>query len=599
MWKKSLLGFTMLMGLYLLSPTNIFADQRNMNEFKKATGHEAIRKTRYGLLKGYQHAKDTWGWVGIPFAKPPVGNLRWKAPQPPEPWNGVRDATHPDRVDVCTQIKTNRYWTPEKDKAGKPVIEGSEDCLYLNVFAPKKAHQLPVYVYIHGGSNKNGSAKDSFAATLAEKNNVVFVAVSYRLGSLGWFYHPAAQNNDNAADNSGNYGNLDNIQALKWVKENIQSFGGDPDNVTIAGESAGAHDVIVLMASPLAKGLFHRAHIESHGMKNDKNGVITYTPEVGKQLADKLLAGLLVLDGTAADNEVASEILAKKSNKQIAAYTASKTGKEIIQAMFASGYPLYEAVVDGYVLPKDYFELFNEGNYNKVPVILGTNEYEVKPFMRYWGPWLGPWDKLFYRVLLDDLPLDEVIDENGKKLYEVCGKWGGLNWRAKHLDELATVLAKQQDNVYGYFFKWGGVGSGPKPFDLIIGAGHAFDIPFWQGWDTGFFDVSFQPENERGRKATQAAMTGFLAQFAKTGNPNRKDDQLLDWKSWSNVEGGPKALEIDSNFKDVLLNMSTEKVTFEMVKEGLATEIKTLPQDVAGSPYQFQWFVPYIPPEKR
>ena len=567
-----------------------------MNDYMQKPPGGAIRPTRYGLVRGYEHTKATWGWLAIPFAKPPVDNLRWKAPRPPEPWPGVRDATKPDLVDVPTQAETDLYWNKIYDDKGRPKVIGSEDCLYLNIFSPKKAHNLPVYVYIHGGGNRIGSANDSNVATLAEKNNIVFVAVSYRLGPLGWFYHPAAQNNDNTADNSGNYGNLDNIQALKWIKENIRSFGGDPGNVTIAGESAGAHDVIVLMASPLAKGLFHRAHIESHGMKSDRNGVITYTPEYAKQLADNLLAGLLVLDGTAADTGAASGILAGMSNEVIADYAANKTGEELIQAMIASGYPLYDAVVDGYVLPKDYFELFNEGNYNKVPVILGTNEDEVKSVMRrFWGPW----DTVFNKVLLGGVPLEEVLDENGKNLYEICGKWQSLNWRAKHLDELATVLAAQQNNVYAYFFKWGGVGSGPEPFDFIIGAGHGFDIPFWQGWDRGLFNLSFTSENEAGRKATQAAMMTYLAQFAKTGNPNRNHDHLPNWEPWSNVEGGPKALEIFGDFNRVVLNMSTETVTFDQVSAGLAAAVQTLPPDMANIPYRLPCFFPYHPPEAR
>jgi para-nitrobenzyl esterase len=566
-------------------------------ECKKDKDKGLIRETAYGLVEGYKDSKKTYGWLGIPFAKPPVGDLRWKAPMPPESWDGVRDATDPNKCGPCTQVETDGMWGTVYDPAsGLPSIIGNEDCLYLNIFAQKKAKKWPVYVYIHGGSNRFGAANDSNAATLAEKEKIVFVAVSYRLGPLGWFYHPAAQMNGNPADDSGNYGNLDNIQALHWIQENIEAFGGDPDNVTIAGESAGAHDVTVLLASPLAEGLFHRAHIESSGMENDANGVITHTPAKGRTLADDMLKALLGLTQAELD---------AMTDEEIAAAAAEKNSAEIILAMTLIGSPLYDAVVDGYVLPKDYFELFNDGDYNQVPVIIGVNEYEVKPFMRFWGPFFGPWDSLFTDVLVNETrTMDEVFSdyygdqaEDGKNLYEIAGYWGSQNWRAKHLDELAKILAAQQDDVYGYLFKWGGIGSGPEPFDFIIAAGHAFEIPFWQGWDDSLFGLSFTEENEKGRKATQKAMMDYLAQFAKAGDPNKKGKRLVEWEPWSNEDGGPKALDIDADFKKVILTMGSETVTFADVAAGLAADVATLPPEMQGIPSIFQWYVPYVPPE--
>jgi para-nitrobenzyl esterase len=566
---------------------------------KKDKDKGLIRETAYGLVEGYKHSKKTYGWLGIPFAKPPVGDLRWKTPMPPESWDGVRDATDPDKCGPCTQIETDGMWgTVFDEDTSLPSIIGSEDCLYLNIFAQKKAKKWPVYVYIHGGSNRFGAANDSNAATLAEKEKIVFVAVSYRLGPLGWFYHPAAQMNGNQADDSGNYGNLDNIQALHWIQENIEAFGGDPDNVTIAGESAGAHDVTVLLATPLAEGLFHRAHIESSGMENDANGVITHTPAKGRILADNMLKALL---------GKTDEELAAMTPEEISAAAAEKNGAEIILAMYRSGSPLYDAVVEGYVLPRDYFELFNDGDYNQVPVIIGVNEYEVKPFMRFWGPFFGPWDSLFIDVLVNETKtMDEVFldyygdqAQDGKNLYEITGYWGSANWRAKHLDELAMILAAQQDDVYGYLFKWGGIGSGPEPFDFIIAAGHAFEIPFWQGWNHSLFGLSFTKENEKGRKATQKAMMKYLAEFAKKGDPNKKGKKggLIEWEPWSNEDGGPKALEIDADKKKVILNMSSETVTFADVAAGLAADVATLPPEMQGIPSIFQWYVPYVPPE--
>ncbi len=230
--------------------------------------------------------------------------------------------------------------------------------------------------------------------------------------------------------------------------------------------------------------------------------------------------------------------------------------------------------------------------------------------MRFWGPFFGPWDSLFTDVLVNETKtMDEVFldyygdqAQDGKNLYEIAGYWGSANWRAKHLDELAKILAAQQDDVYGYLFKWGGIGSGPEPFDFIIAAGHAFEIPFWQGWDHSLFGLSFNKENKKGRKATQKAMMKYLAEFAKKGDPNKKGKKgkkggLIEWEPWSNEDGGPKALEIDADKKKVILNMSSETVTFADVVEGLAADIATLPPEMRGIPSIFQWYVPYVPPE--
>lgn len=593
MWRRSLICLILIMAMFVVSIQS--------GDCKKDKGKGLIRETAYGLVEGYKHSKKTYGWLGLPFAKPPVDDLRWKAPLPPEPWDGIRDAGKDAQCEPCTQVETDMWSTVYDPDTDQPSIIGSEDCLYLNVFAPKKANKLPVYVYFHGGSNRTGGTAEYTAARLAEKEDIVFVAATYRVGPLGWFYHPAAQMEGDLADKSGNYGNLDTIQAMKWVQENIAAFGGDPDNVTVGGTSAGAHDVIILMASPLAEGLFHRARIKSQGMANDENGVITYTPEKGRELANNMLSALLG-DTTGMTDE------------EIAAAAAEKSGIEIIRAMFDSGSPLYDAVVDGYVLPKDYFELFNEGNYNKVPVMVGVSEYETKPFLRYYGPAFGhPWHTLFDDVLVGgSMTMDELFAdfygpqaEDGKNLYEMCGYYGGLNWHAKHLNELATILADQQPgDVYGFVFKWGGIGSGPEPFDFIIGPGHAFDTPLWQGWDHGLFGLSFTKENKKGRKATQKALMAYLAEFAKTGDPNKKGKKgpkgkkggLIEWKPWSNDDGGPKALEIDADFKHVFLNMSSESVTFEDVEAQLAIDVLTLPAAWQWLPYYFMPYNPYVQP---
>ena len=244
---------------------------------------ELVRTTEYGKVEGlYNEETDTYAWLGVPYAKPPVGDLRWRAPQDPEPWDGIRDAT--EQCSECTQLYTPPNWIRQD------FAVGSEDCLYLDIYSPKtRKKDLPVYVWIHGGSNNFGSAKQYNGSMLASRSNVVVVVVQYRLGPLGWFTHPALRKGD-PLDDSGNFGTLDTIKALKWIRNNIRAFGGDPRNVLITGESAGAHNVMKLVISPLAKGLFHKAMSQSGGMA-------TISVEDGENLANSTIEKYLIEDG--------------------------------------------------------------------------------------------------------------------------------------------------------------------------------------------------------------------------------------------------------------------------------------------------------------
>jgi para-nitrobenzyl esterase len=197
---------------------------------------------------GQDDADGTWVWKAIPFARPPLGQLRWRAPQDPVPWQGVRRETAFNAG--CTQFS----------EVIPGMISGSEDCLYLNVWRPRDAEPgLPVYVWIHGGGNSTGSAthiSTYLGNRIASRSRVVFVSVNYRLGPFGWFTLPALREGVSPEDASGNYGTLDLIQSLKWIRDNIEAFGGDPARVTITGESAGGIDVLSLLISPPARGLF-------------------------------------------------------------------------------------------------------------------------------------------------------------------------------------------------------------------------------------------------------------------------------------------------------------------------------------------------------
>ena len=223
--------------------------------------NDSLRTINQGEIIGIESDHNTFAWLGIPFAEPPVGNLRWKAPIQPKKFDSRFEAS--EFSQVCFQaegIMTGNVggWT------------GSEDCLYLNVWSPAwsaeqlKKKNVPVMMWIHGGGNTIGSADTYYPTDLVSQHEVIVVTVQYRMSNLGWFRHPALrQGNSTLEDASGNFGTLDNIMALKWIKENIGYFGGDANNVTIFGESAGGHNVAALYASPLTTDLFHKAIVQS------------------------------------------------------------------------------------------------------------------------------------------------------------------------------------------------------------------------------------------------------------------------------------------------------------------------------------------------
>ena len=293
-------------------------------------------------------------YQGIPFAAPPVGELRWRAPQPPTPWTGVRAA---DKfAPMCIQAR------------GIGAGEGtaSEDCLYLNVWTPAKSasEHLPVMVWIYGGAFTSGatSLPGYNGANLAKKG-VVVVSIAYRLGALGFMVHPAQDAEDGG--HSGNYGLLDQIAGLRWVKRNIARFGGDPSKVTIFGESAGGIAISMLASSPLAKGLYQGAISESGGSLAPAR----YTNEGGE----------LMLPMSVAQNNAAG-FLAKLGAATIA--EARKIPAEDVLKSTPQGQSVTWPVFDGYVLPGDEYKLYQAGKYNDTPILIGTNSDEGSLFVR-------------------------------------------------------------------------------------------------------------------------------------------------------------------------------------------------------------------------
>jgi len=607
-WRKrftvqySVVILLLAFALFIVNPAQ--AGQKNLPgppEHANATdnaaqnNHNTVVQTEYGKLRGYVNEGRTLVWKGVPYAKPPVGELRWMAPQDPDSWNGVREAIFP--AQECTQLLTTREWI----RTGEAV--GSEDCLYVDIYRPQRPayhrEQLPVYVWIHGGSNNFGSAKLYDGGVLAQRSDVVVVVLQYRLGPLGWFYHPAVQTGGaDMLSDSGNLGTLDHAQALKWIRDNIAAFGGDPDNVTITGESAGAHNVMNMVVSSRGKDLFHRAMSQSGGMT-------TKTPAIARGLANGTIERVLRYKEGLSAAEAAQRRIDMENAGTLEAYLRSTDAKTFFLAIIKYGtIGTYDGIQDGMVIPAGgWIATIREGKHNMVPIILGSNEYESKAFMPLYGPTVKSyfavpsstysWFNLI-DVLKGNLTLDAVLPTQADRdLYEIAGKYGSRNWRAKFVDTLANELAQVQDNVYAYLFKWGGIGSGPSPFDFIYGAGHAMEIPFFFGEDQDLFGYSFTPQNETGRKDLQAAMMEYLAQFVRTDNPNPLGSNLPLWEEWSNGAGAPKAIVFDADPQQKQIAMTSEELTVQGVTAELLGAINPLPPNAKAAALFFQWQAPW------
>lgn len=314
-------------------------------------------KTKDGLVEGVAGNKPGIAvFKGIPFAAPPVGNLRWAAPKPAAPWPGVRKADKFSASCIQTIVEERKPWTYEF-MAHNDI---SEDCLYLNVWTPAKSasEKHPVFVYIYGGGFTEGSAAVPVyeGEGLASKGLVV-VTINYRVGILGFFSHPEL-NTESGHHSSGNYGLLDQVAALQWIHDNIAAFGGDPNRVTIAGQSAGASSVHALTASPLAKGLFQRA-IEESGSSVGAVGLMNTN-----QLANAEQNGVRFAEAKGAKS--LAELRAMSWQKLVEPVPAPAGGR-------GGGGFRFSLVVDGYFLPASVDEIFAEGKQNDVPELTGMN----------------------------------------------------------------------------------------------------------------------------------------------------------------------------------------------------------------------------------
>ena len=493
---------------------------------------DSLRNTRSGPVLGSADTDGTLAWLGIPYAAPPVDELRWRPPQAPGAWSGTLEAL--DFGQPCPQV-WNRVSGVAKGEAGQ--IVGNEDCLTLNIWAPRETTAaLPVLVWLHGGGNTVGTASTYPANRLAGGENLVVVTINYRLGLLGWLSHPALRTGDPLTD-SGNFGTLDTIAALRWVRDNIGAFGGDPGNVTVFGESAGGRNVYMLMASPLAKDLFHRAIVQSGAIRTTPRwraeNYLDDEPPGHVLSSRQWLLTRLQRSGRADGPEAARVLLDDMGQEDIRAFLYGMSAEELLSDLDgpAGMYLSTQHFRDGTVIPEEtLYQLFTDpSRYNAVPLITGTNRDEMKLFQV-----LNP---EFVERRYGFLPRMKDPER-----YARNAAYFSDGWRATAVDTPANIIAAS-GGAPVYTYRWDldeGASGWLVDYAALLGAAHGLEIGFvFNDFENGITVPGlYNDDNSPGRDALGAKMRSYWAQFAHTGDPGSgRAGDLPTWPNWQAGRG--------------------------------------------------------------
>jgi carboxylesterase type B len=480
-------------------------------------------KVTGGLVSGAP-GKDASivAFKGIPFAAPPVGNLRWRAPQAVVPWDGVRKADHFAASCMQRIVQSSGQWTYEF----MTHTEVSEDCLYVNVWTSAKSagEKLPVFVYIYGGGFNEGSgAVPVYDGEGLAKKGLVTVTFNYRVGVLGYLAHPELTK-EAVYHASGNYGDLDQVAALRWVRANIRAFGGDPKRVTIAGQSAGAMSIHDLIASPLAKGLFHGAIMESGN--NGYGGAGGGPMMVQHTLAEAEAAGARFAESKGAHSVAELRALtwqqltapaptpAATTTPPAATPATASTGGRGGGASFSAG-----PIVEGYFLPLEEMLAVAQRKHNDVPVLAGCNLGEIAAGGGMGGGRQGAAQTREDYQAQARQQYVEAMDDF-LKLYPAATDQEVADVRAQITRDRAlsgmVLWAKERDrtsNSKAFLYLWDHTLPGPNSERL--GAFHTAEVPYV----LNTLDMSDRPFTDADRKAADL-MSSYWANFARTGNPN-------------------------------------------------------------------------------
>ena len=460
-------------------------------------------KIESGRLKGV--ARDgVVGFKGIPFAAAPVGDLRWRAPAPVKAWTGVRPAA--EYGADCAQ-------KPFPGDAAPLGVTPAEDCLYANVWVPEGSagKKLAVMVWIYGGGFVNGGSSPAvYDGSQFAKRGVVFVSFNYRLGRFGFFAHPALTK-ENPKGPLGNYAFLDQIAALEWVRRNIHAFGGDAGNVTIFGESAGGGSVLTMMTSPMAKGLFHKAIIESGGGRTMLMGprYVDHDSPAGTPSGESV--GMKFAKSVGIEGEDAAALAALRKLPADAVVAGLN--------MAGMGNPTYGGpMIDGKIVTESPSEAYAAGRGAKIPVMIGANSADIG------FPQGKSLDDLFATFGADKDKAKAAYDPTGKGTFFAVGSTIAADqMMVEPARFVARTISATGQPAYEYRFSYVAESMRKK----WPGAPHATEIPFV--FDT--VAARYEKDLTDADRATAQAANAYWVNFAKTGNPSGKD--LPEWPAYS------------------------------------------------------------------
>ena len=522
-------------------------------------------KTSSGVTEGYLK-NSVINWDDIPYAEPPIGDLRWKAPRELKSSQYIE----PKEENFCVQEPSGLGGTD-----GSSFFSGTEDCLYLDIKRPDTIDDnlLPVMFWIHGGGNTTG-LKDLYDfSSMVKKHDVVIVTINYRLGPFGWFTHPSIQGLQQGLDKTSNFGTLDIIAALEWVKLNISLFGGDPNNVTIFGESAGGHNVLSLLVAKQAKGLFHKAISQSG-----------YTTSFSKKEAFKQINKSSTSQYTSWN--IVNKIIKDKSLDIIQEVNKAEIRK-LLKNMSAKDFfrhyserPSYENLVilteDEIVIPEIGLTtaLSKKEYVNSVPTIAGSNKDEVK----LWLASAKYFVDLDYTFLGSIFGIPKVILKN-EDAFNIFNSYRSRAWKIRGVDDpLRSLYIAGNKNLYAYRYDW----DDHRRFIIadfrkLIGAAHATEIPLLTGNNKLVGDYGFLIyPNGPSKRFTSKNMMKFWTNFAKNGEPGISTNGV-EWTKYNGQQSLPSSYMILDNRKNLKMHkdgFSFFSLSKDLYKEDALTDIE-------------------------
>jgi len=458
-------------------------------------------KIQSGMLEGthFGSKPNSAAFLGVRYAAPPIADLRWKPPQPAPKWSGTHKADN--FGSPCPQLPARWF----------SYIEGNEDCLYLNIWTTdiRPIANRPVLVYFHGGSNTQGYSQMTPLGPSLSQMGLVVVSVNYRLGPFGFLAHPALTA-ESEHHSSGNYGLLDQLQALRWVKENIREFGGDPDRVTAMGQSAGAVDICLLMASPISQGLFQGAILESGECQDTLN----------EDIRAPIRYNFIDTTGEASGERLARDFWIPSGPDTLRALR-QVPANEILNAWKIDPGLHFDAIVDGWVVPKQPAQVFANGKQMHVPILVGSNADEATVFghndlktiddykrhlQQDTGEYATEEFQLYSVVSNADIPIRSEQLESDEF---ACGTYS-----------IAQAMTMAGVKSYLYYFTY--VASGKR---ARLGAHH--------GEELFFLSDSFPSDWDHSDKDEYLGklLRGYWVEFAKTGDPNF--DRARHWPPYN------------------------------------------------------------------